>query len=130
MKKKILLIDDESAFTDVLKLTLEQTGKYEIFTENSSQKAIMSANLYQPQLILLDVIMPYLEGSDVAMALREDQNLRNIPVVFLTATITKDEVASFGGRIGGHPFVAKPSPLKDLIDTIESNISYLSEANQ
>lgn len=126
-KQRILLIDDEVAFTDVLKLTLEKTRKYDVFVENNPQKAMISAYLYRPHLILLDVIMPYLEGPDVAMALRHDENLRNIPIVFLTATVTKDEVASLGSRIGGYPFVAKPSPLRDLLDTIEANITHLSE---
>lgn len=123
-RKKILVVDDEKGFSAMLKLNLESSGKYDVLIENESQKAIQAAIQFRPDLILLDVIMPYKEGPDVASELRDHASLYETPIVFLTATVTKEEVLQQGGRIGGHPFVAKPSHFSDLLQSIERNISY------
>lgn len=121
-KKKILLVDDEKGFTSMLQLNLESTGNYDVRVENNASNALSTALQYRPDLILLDIIMPRMEGPDVANAIHEDGTLENIPIVYLTATVTKDEVQAQGGKIGGHPFVAKPSKLVDLLYSIEKNI--------
>jgi len=121
-KKKILIIDDEAAFCEMVKLNLEATDKYEVRIQTDSSKAINEAHLYQPHLILLDVIMAKKEGPEVAMDILKDPILKNIPVVFLTATVTQKEVEVEEGVIGGHPFVAKPSSLDDLLEAIEKHI--------
>ena len=74
------------------------------------------------QRILLDVIMAHMEGPDVARVISEDSALKEIPTIFLTATVTQKEVDEGGGMIGGHPFVAKPSSLETLLDAIDKNI--------
>jgi len=121
-KRKILIVDDEKGFTAMLSLNLEATGEYEVKTENDSTHALSAALQYRPDLILLDVIMPSMEGPDVAIAIRNNRSLTGTPIVFLTATVTKDEVESQGGRIGGNSFVAKPSNLETLLSSIEQNI--------
>ena len=119
-KRKILLVDDEKSFTTMLKLNLEASGRYEVEVENSAVKALKTAMRFRPELILLDIIMPQKEGPDVAVDLKSVQGLNEIPIVFLTATITKQEAEEEGGRVGGHPFVAKPSSLAELMDSIET----------
>ena len=121
-KHRILVVDDEKGFTAMLKLNLESTGSYDVRIENDSIHALTSAVQYSPDLILLDVIMPNLEGPDVAFQVRQHPNLKNTPIVFLTATVTKEEIDLQGGNIGGHPFVAKPSTLASLLESIERNI--------
>lgn len=120
--KKILIIDDEKGFTAMLKLNLEATGNYDVRVENDPCQAVATALHFKPSLILLDVIMPNMEGPDVAAHIRHHPQLDEIPLIFLTATVTIEEVKSHGGRIGGHPFVAKPSKLSDLLNSIETNI--------
>jgi len=122
-RRRILIIDDEKGFTAMLKLNLESTGNYEIRIENDSTKAVDTALQFRPDLILLDIIMPNMEGPDVAMELKNHELLQDIPVVFLTATVTKDEVDSQDGKIGGHPFVAKPSSLAVLLHSIEKTLT-------
>ena len=107
----------------MLKLNLESTGNYEIRVENDSSLAIETAIQYKPDLILLDVIMPNFEGPDIAMKIKSQPELKDIPIVFLTATVTKEEVDSQQGEIGGHPFVAKPSSLATLLHSIEKNVA-------
>ena len=121
-RNKILVVDDEKTFTGLLKLNLEATGRFEVCIENDPRKVVMTALNFKPNLILLDVIMPELEGPDVMVQLRENFVLHDVPIIFLTATITREEVISQGGRIGGNQFVAKPSTFKDLLTSIENNL--------
>jgi len=121
-RKKILIIDDERGFTEVVKLNLESTGKYEVAIENKAVNALFTALQFCPDLILLDIIMAGKEGPDVAAEIREDSRLSQIPVIFLTATVTQKEVDAEDGIIGGHPFVAKPSGLDILLNSIEKNM--------
>ena len=121
-KRKILIIDDEKGFTAMLSLNLESTGQYEVRIENNPIFAVSAALQFRPDLILLDIIMPSMEGPDVAIEIKSQEELKDIPIVFLTATITKEEVDSQAGHIGGNEFVAKPSRLADLMYSIEKNL--------
>ena len=69
--------------------------------------------------------MPNLEGPDVAIEIKDHPQLKEIPIIFLTATVTKEEVQSQGGKIGGNHFVAKPSTLSDLLYSIERNLVHI-----
>jgi two-component system, OmpR family, alkaline phosphatase synthesis response regulator PhoP len=122
-KRKILIVDDEKGFSEMVKLNLESTGKYEVKIETDSTNALFTALLYRPDLILLDIIMANKEGPDVAIEIKGDPVLKETPVVFLTATVTQQEVEAQGGTIGGHPFVAKPGSLNILLDSIERNMA-------
>lgn len=117
-KKRILLIDDEPSFTRMLRLNLERTGAYEVREENRGAKGLATATEFKPDLILLDVIMPDADGGTVAAQLRADKNLKDVPIVFLTAVVTKKEE----GMIGGRPFIAKPASASDVIACIERHL--------
>ena len=121
-KRKILIVDDEEGFSRLVQVSLEDTGKYDVRIENEATHALMTALAYRPDLILLDIIMASKEGPDVAIEIKEDPRLKEIPIVFLTATVTQAEINAEGGKIGGHPFVAKPSSLETLLESIEKNI--------
>jgi CheY-like chemotaxis protein len=121
-KKRIMIIDDEEFFTKLVKLNLEKTGKYEVRAENKGSQGLAVAREFKPDLILLDILMEDMEGSEVAVQLKNDVNTRDIPVVFLTAVVKKEEVASGSGVIGGHPFIAKPISINELISCIEKNL--------
>ena len=125
-KKRVLIIDDEKGFTAMLSLNLESLGSYEIRVENDARQAVSTALQFRPDLILLDIIMPHLEGPDIANQLKENPALRNVPVIFLTATVTDDEVTAQQGHIGGHAFVAKPSRLSVLLESMERTFLALS----
>jgi len=119
-KKRILLVDDEATITRTLKLYLEATGAYEVRAENQGAAAIQTARAFKPDLILLDVVMPDIDGADVAAQLRSDETLKDTPIVFLTALVKKKEVVESGGTIGGYPFIAKPLEPEQVIAVIES----------
>ena len=118
-KKKILVIDDEPDLTMLVKLNLQKTGRYEVREENAARRGLAAAREFKPDLVLLDVMMPDLDGGDVLAQLKDDPNLKDVPVVFLTATVLKEEVAKQGGSIGGYPFIPKPFKAEVLLDRIE-----------
>jgi CheY-like chemotaxis protein len=123
MKKRILVVDDEAALTRMVKLNLEQTGDYEVRTENQGSKAIAAAREFKPDLIMLDVMMPDMTGDEVAAELREDPQLEHIKQIFMTAIVTKEETGETGGEIGGNVFLAKPVKTEDLIAAIEKRLA-------
>lgn len=118
-KRRILIVDDEPDFTRPIKEYLERAGEYEVKEEQKDAKAFYTAQAFKPHLILLDVMMLDMDGSEVADQLRGDEEMAKIPVVFMTGVITKDEAQERGGRIGGHPFIAKPVSLREVLETVE-----------
>src|SRR3954471_17997711 len=121
-KKKILVVDDEAGITNLLKRNLEATGRYEARAENSSAAALSAAREFLPDLIVMDVMMPGLDGGEVATQIREDTKLSGTPIVFLSALVKKEETQSAGSQIGGETFLAKPVTLDDLITCIEERV--------
>lgn len=121
-KRKILIIDDEEKFTKYVKLNLESTGNYEVMVASNGLNGLEAAGKFKPDLILLDIMMPDMDGTEVFERLKSQESCENIPVVFLTAIVTKREVVAKGSNIGGHPFIAKPVTLENLISGIEKNI--------
>jgi len=122
MKHRILAVDDEPAITRMIKLNLEETGLYEVRTENQGQRAIEAAREFRPDLILLDVMMPGMLGSEISAQLQADPKLCGIRIVFLTAMVTKAEESRTGGQIGGQTFVAKPISSDDLCRVVENHL--------
>jgi len=120
MKKKVLLIDDDKTLCDVTKALLHQTMKYQVTTAQAGEVGIQLARKIMPDVILLDIKMPGMDGGRVAESLGEDASTNSIPIIFLTGLISQDEVDRQGGYIGGHPFIAKPFDVKKLTDMIES----------
>ena len=120
-KPRILIIDNSRDFTDSAKLGLERTGRYSVWEENEPARAHQTAQRVEPDLILLDIAMPETDGGDVAARIESDPTLQRIPIVFLTALVTKTEAGS-GLRIQGHQFLAKPISIPDLVAGIERNL--------
>jgi CheY-like chemotaxis protein len=118
MKKKILVVDDETTLTKMIKLNLERTGTVEVCTENDSRNAVNTIRSFEPDMIFLDVMMPGVSGDDIAQQLRQDKQLADIPIVFMTAIISKEETASLGSVIGGNRFLAKPVKTEELLEVI------------
>ena len=117
-KPRILIIDDNRDFTYSAKLALEQTGGYSVWEENEPARAHQTAQRVLADLILLDIAIPETDGGEVAARIESDPTLHRIPVVFLTALLTKTEARS-GVEIQGHPFLAKPISIPELVAAIE-----------
>jgi CheY-like chemotaxis protein len=118
-KTKILLIDDEEDFCYFVRLNLEKTGRFDVYTALNGHDGIAAAKAGRPDVILLDILMPEMDGSEVAQRLQELWYTKTIPIVFLTALVRKEEVEESGGVVGGHPVIAKPVTPDELINAIE-----------
>ena len=114
-KKRVLIVDDEPSFTRLLKLNLNHTGRYMAEVVNDSTNALQVAERFGPDVVLLDVMMPGLDGGEVADRFHSNPRFRNTPIIFLTAAVKKQEVAVRGGYCGGIPFVAKPIEFQEVL---------------
>jgi CheY-like chemotaxis protein len=103
-KKRILVVDDRAHDTRLLKLFLERTNDYVVREENDARAALSAADEFEPDLILLDVMMPVVDGGELAARFRASAKLKAVPIVFLTALITKEEVNAGGGLARECPF--------------------------
>ena len=117
--KRILIIDDEPSMTRMIRLTLEMTKRYQVREENQSTHALTTAREFKPDLILLDVIMPGVDGGELARRIKEDPVFKHVPVIFLTGTVTKKEAAE-GAVTAGYPLLSKPVSLKSLVECMEN----------
>jgi len=121
-KRKILVVDDEASITRLLKLNLEATDHYEVAEANSGAEALAKAAEFGPDLMLLDIIMPDVDGGALAGKMQGDERLANVPIIFLTAAITREEAHETTGFIGNYPFLAKPIRTEELLRAIEKSL--------
>jgi len=119
--KKILIVDDEP---DVLLLLGERLAKagYDVVKASGGQEAIDHAHSDAPQLIILDIAMPGMDGSEVANTLRADPKTKDIPIIFLTCLFTKQEEKACGHVLGQNFFIAKPYDVTELLSEIDTRI--------
>ena len=117
--KTILVVDDMSQIRTILRFNLEKEG-YRVMDANNGQKALQyAAGEDPPDLIILDVMMPKMDGYQVIRKLRESDATKNIPVIFLTAKAQKKDVLK-GIEEGGNDYVLKPFKFVDLQRKIEN----------
>lgn len=121
--KRVLAIDDEASFTRMIKLNLEATGDYIVETVNDSTKAFEVAREFIPDIILLDVVMPGIDGGDVALGLRDRSVTKNIPIIFVSAMVSQEESKKGFYESGGEYFLAKPVDKSTLCGAIATVLS-------
>ena len=121
-RKRILIVDDEVSFARMVKMNLEKTGAFEVRTENKASYALAAAREFKPHLIILDVIMPTMDGGDVSNQIKRDRNLRDTPIIFLTATVSHREAGKDGLNSGGALFLAKPVSVETLVARINEHL--------
>jgi two-component system alkaline phosphatase synthesis response regulator PhoP len=118
----ILVVDDEPEITEIIEAFLENAG-YNVKVENQPHNAIPLARELKPDLILLDIMMPGTDGYQICNQIKEDPNMSETPVIFLTGKDTKDDQGkSF--QVGGDMFIKKPFRCERLLEIV--NIVLLS----
>lgn len=115
---KILIVDDEQDILDLLTYNLEKEG-YTVFTAGNGKDAIASARKNKPDLVLLDVMMPEMDGIETCSAIREIPDLKNILIAFLTAR-SEDYSQIAGFESGADDYITKPIKPKVLISRIKA----------
>jgi CheY-like chemotaxis protein len=118
---RILIVDDNSAFTRHVSEFLQNTHRYVVCEENDPRSALETARSFHPDLILLDLIMPEADGTEVAAQIESDWMLHSVPIVFVTALITREEARDVR-RIEGHRIIPKPGHASELIKVVEENL--------
>lgn len=121
-KRKILIIDDNNDVVESVKMTLEETGGYEVRGETKAVNGLDVARQFKPDMILLDIIMPGIAGNEVARRLKDDPQTKTIPIAYFSVIVSQDEIKAKSGIIGGNRFIPKPSNLEDLVHSIEEVI--------
>jgi len=116
-KKKILAADDELEVLTLLEKRLSSAG-YDVVTATNGKEAVELAKRERPALIVLDILMPGMDGSETAAVLHDDPNTKDIPILFLTCLFTKREEQFEGHEVGHNFFIAKPYDPADLLTEI------------
>ncbi len=117
-KYKILLVDDEPDILEFLSYNLEKEG-FEVHTAQNGKEAIVLARKIKPHLIILDVMMPEMDGVETCDAIRNDISLKNVIIAFLTAR-SEDYSQIAGFEAGADDYIAKPVKPKVLISRIKA----------
>ena len=115
--QSVLLIDDDETHLRMTRKILIKSG-FSVMTAISGEEGLKIAEQYKPDLILLDVILPKMKGRDVCRVLKENEKTRHIPVVFLTAKESDDDIRG-EFEAGGLGHVTKPIQAQSLISTIK-----------
>ena len=115
-KAKILVIDDEPEITEIIDMFLSEQG-FKVFVENDPYKAVETAKNINPDLILLDIMMPGVDGYDICKSLKNTPDYASIPVIFLTGKERDDDMGrSF--KAGGDMFIKKPFSCERLLEIV------------
>lgn len=119
MKKRILIVEDEAAIIDLLRLVLEREG-YEVHACQTGRDAIDTMKKVHPHLILLDVMLPGLDGASIVRIMHEDEILSSTPVIVTSALIESEKMFTPFPQVKG--FCSKPFALKDLVEKVKRAI--------
>lgn len=112
----VLVADDDRDILDLVALRLEGAG-YAVVTASDGEEALRLARERQPDLAILDVMMPKLTGYDVTEALRADDGTRDVPIILLTARVQESDL-NRGFEAGATDYVRKPFDARDLRDRV------------
>lgn len=116
--KRILVIDDDRIFLKIVEHDLTKNG-FSVMTAQSAEEGVLLARTENPDLILLDIHMPNIEGGEVVELLQEDLQTQDIPIIFVTALLSKDEEIRRKNIISGHYFLSKPYKIEELLEKID-----------
>ena len=120
--KTILVVDDEKKIRELLDLRLSAEG-YTVIQAENGEEGVLQARKHHPDLILMDVMMPRMDGAEAVKEIQDDPSTKNIPVIFLTSMITKEEESeqAFGIQLDAknHKFIAKPFDTASLLAEIQ-----------
>lgn len=117
-EKKILIIDDEESIQELLRYNLEENG-YKVLTASNGVDALRLVRQESPQLIILDIVLPGMDGYDVCKEIRRDDSLLNIPIIMISSKA--DEFSKILGlELGADDFLTKPFSVRELMVRIKT----------
>jgi len=116
---KVLIVDDNEKDLKLLEAKLQQLGFRHLIKAKSGKEGVELAKEHLPDFIFLDIIMPKMDGGKVKEHLKQNSNTKDIPTIFLSSIISKDEEKRLDGMSGGHIIVAKPYSSEELLRAID-----------
>lgn len=119
---KILVVDDEKEVVSLLSDVLKRAN-YEVVSTTKGKEAVGLAMNLHPDLIILDIVMPDMSGSEIAATLQESPSTTDIPIIYLTGILNKEEEESVDGKSGKHYIVAKPVAIEELLLVVKKALS-------
>jgi CheY-like chemotaxis protein len=124
MPKKILLVDDDPDILTIFEILLKSAG-YDVLKAQSGEEAISTASKERPNLIVLDIKMPKMDGVETTDFLKENPLTRSIPIVYLSNLVKKDQVEEgyvSGSKIGNVTFISKSASPEEILAIISKKI--------
>ena len=118
MKKKILIVEDDHSISQLETILLKVRG-YDVITESNGQAALESLKLQKPDLVLLDVMLPGMDGFEICQRIKSTPATEDIPVLFLTAKKTEKDIEK-GLEVGADSYITKPFKSAELLRSIAS----------
>jgi CheY-like chemotaxis protein len=115
--KKLLIVDDEKEFLLLIGQRLEEAG-FSVVAATDGRGAIHLAKSEHPDAIVLDIMLPDVDGINIEKALKEDPDTRNIPVIFISGLFTDEDAKEKGHVLEGKMFFAKPFKIEKLVNEI------------
>ena len=122
-KMRILIVDDDANVSQLVAIMLEKARLYSTAVENRPTFALRTAIIFKPDLVLLDVDMPGLDGGAVATLLRDHPPLEDVPIIFFTSLVSPGDAEETMIIRGGERFLSKPIDAAVLVRSIESVLS-------
>ena len=119
-ERKVLVVDDEENIIHILEFSIEAEG-YEVITASNGEEAIKKARKEQPNLIILDIMMPKVDGYEVCRVLKANPLTKKIPVILLTAK-GREIDKRLGFEVGASDYIVKPFSPSKLIDKINEHL--------
>jgi len=116
-KRKILIVDDDAEIVELLEDVLERDGRFEVKTASSGYEAGMATEKFRPELILLDYMLPDVNGNVVCQTIRRNPEFENIKIIIVSGVVKDDEIARLI-KSGAEDFIRKPFNITELTDKI------------
>ena len=126
MSYKILIVEDESSIRELVRMALEEANITEIIEAENGIEALKKVDRYQPSLILLDWMMPEMDGLSVCRILKMQEHTRNIPIIMLTAKSEESDIV-LGLEMGAIDYITKPFSRKVLVARVRAHLREQSE---
>lgn len=129
-KKRILVIDDNAGVTRMLKEALNATGLYEVREENTGWSGLEMARQFQPDLVLLDLMMPIMNGGEVARRIAAEPTLKATRIVFLSGLVSENDSTGHKLRNDGHRCLPKSISVRTLMACMAEELKLGKSRNE
>ena len=115
-RKRILIADDEPDIITLL-VSILKSEDYDVITASDGAEALMAIKISHPDVVILDIMMPKLDGMQVLQKVREDTEISSIPVIMLTAKASDKDILS-GYKYGANYYIPKPFEISDILEGV------------